>query len=843
MISAADHPSLLDPPAHAAPRRLAPWACGAVALGYLAARHAPDLPPAPLFAGAAAALLLALFARAWLCRAALFLALIAAGAGWFTLQIHHRPAHSLAWHINTDPLAEPAVMRVRGLIVSRPELRDHLPRPWPLSPRPRSVAAELRLDAVELNGAWSPARGRLLIRIETPFEHLPPFMEAGSRIVATGRILPVRAPVNPGDPPRHLLAAQHGTVGTLIIPSTDLLAPDQPARFTDRLLAAAFNLRAKLQAAAEAPLRDSDAESAPANALVRAMLLGERDPALEPVESAFRRVGLVHLVAISGFNLAALVWITLVAVRITGDRGRLEALIGAAALIGYLIILPGEASIQRAGFTLLVFMLSESFGRRYDRINLLFWCALFLLILRPMDLWSLGFQLSFGIVAALLTLGRRVHQRLWGLEIRGLSPTPRQRIWWYAVASGLLSVIKAQITATILAWAVAAPIIAHHTGLFSPLAPIASLIVLPVTIVLLIAGYIVMLLGLVIPPAAELVGSILSLIGEFTVLIVRHLDEWPGAAIHLPRLSPAWTLAATVTLVYALGWARLRAWWPWTAAALIAAWTALAFAQASRLPRDHAWQLDALAMPDGEALLIRTGQPHHALLINCGAGGDRPSADDLTRTVRELGGYRVPTVLITSPDVRAWSRLPALIRPLAIRTVLLPQSLINAATLEPSGTHARLLHVLREHQLNLRIVGPGDRFTLGPAECELVVTTDPAARELVPRFTLATRGGPRSVLLASAISFSQLAESADTEHADLLLLPRTLRQSDKPGELIADLSPSASIFNGATADARLLLDRLGPRGPAPFINAHGAVSTIITPDGRIHTTQFNPRHP
>ena len=37
---------------------------------------------------------------------------------------------------------------------------------------------------------------------------------------------------------------------------------------------------------------------------MRAMLLGERDPALAEVESAFKRVGLVHLVAISGFNLA-----------------------------------------------------------------------------------------------------------------------------------------------------------------------------------------------------------------------------------------------------------------------------------------------------------------------------------------------------------------------------------------------------------------------------------------------------------------------------------------------------------------------------------------------------------
>jgi competence protein ComEC len=564
------------------------------------------------------------------------------------------------------------------------------------------------------------------------------------------------------------------------------------------------------------------------------MLLGERDPSLEPVESAFRRVGLVHLVAISGFNMAALVWITLLLVRLTGDWGRIEAVIGSAAVVGYLIVLPGEASIQRAGLTLLVFTLAQALGRRYDRLNLLCWCAFVLLLVRPLDLWSLGFQLSFGIVASLLALGTRVHDRLWGVTIRGLTPTPRQRTLWYGLGSTLLSLVKTHISATLLAWAVAAPLIAHHTGLFSPLAPIASLIMLPVTVVLLGVGYAVMLLGLVIPPAADLLAVLLDLLGRLSVVLVRHIDEWPGAAVHLPRLSHAWTLAATVVAVYALGWARVRTLWPWLAACIVIAWTALALVTAARGPTHTALRIDAFAMGDGDAALIRTDRPHHAMLIDCGTSSERPTADDLVRSIRELGGWRVPTVFITGPDVRTWSLLPDLIEPLSIRTVLLPESLINAAALEPSGTHARLLEHLRRCELNVRVILPGDRFSLGPADCHLIPTSEDAARTLFPALTVTTTAGPRRALFGAAVTYPRLSSAASP--ADVLILPRAVRRADKPGETLAAVKPSIILHTGPRPDARALLERLGPNHPRLHLTSLGAVSIVFAADGRIYSS-------
>lgn len=815
-------------------RRLALWAVAALAVGYGLARTMPVLPPALLFAAAAAALLIALLTGGAPCRASLFAAIAAAGAAWFSLAVLHRPADSLWWRLDHASLAEPAVIRVTGLVLNSPEPRDHTPRTWPATPRPRSVSLLLAVRHTGPADGPVPATGRLRLRIEAPIEHLPPFVRAGAFITATGRVLPVRPPGNPGDSPRDLFAAQGDLVGTLVVTSTPLLEPAASDGMFDQLWSRARQLRAGLHAAVAAPLTPpADAAPSASSSLLRAMLLGERDPSLEPVESAFRRVGLVHLVAISGFNLAALVWITLLLVRLTGDWGRLEAVIGSLAVVGYLIMLPGEASIQRAGLTLLVFTLAQALGRRYDRLNLLCWCAFVLLLVRPLDLWSLGFQLSFGIVASLLTLGTRVHDRLWGVTIRGLTPTPRQRTLWYGLGSTVLSLVKAHISATLLAWAVAAPLIAHHTGLFSPLAPIASLIMLPVTVVLLGVGYTVMLLGLVIPPAADVIAVLLDLLGRLCVLLVRHIDEWPGAAVHLPRLSHAWTLAATVVAVYALGWARVRTLWPWLATCIVLAWTSLAIVAATRGPARTALRVDMLSMGDGDAALIRTGRPDQAMLIDCGTGSEHPTAEDLVRSIRELGGWRVPSVLITSPDVRAWSLLPGLIEPLSIRTVLVPESLVNAATLEPSGTHAQLIEQLRGRDLNLRVIAPGDRFSLGSADCHLIPTGEAAARTLIPGLTVATAAGPRRALFGAAVTYPRLNSAASP--ADVLILPRAVRQADKPGETLAAVEPSIIVHTGPRSDARALLERLGPDRPRLHLTSLRAASIVIAADGRIYS--------
>ncbi len=813
--------------------------------GYFVARHVPELPSAPMLGAGSLCLVLTLLARGAACRVLLALAVLTGGAGWFAARVNERPADSLWWRLDHGPLAEPAVVRVAGMIEDAPSLA---PGPPPDSFRPEPARASvfgLTLRSADVDGEDVPVSGRVIVHIDGP----PPALSAevvraGAFVHLTGRLRPARPPLNPGDPPRDLLASQDGRVGTLVVNSAALIQPGAPVGALDRALGTFIGIREALRARVLATLgetpTDSDTDTAAharGHALVRAMLLGERDPALADVEPAFRRVGLLHLVAISGFNLAVLVGVTLLLIRLTGDRGWVEPVLGAAAVCLYLLVLPGEASIQRAGLTLLVFTLAESCGRRYDRLSLLACVAFVLLLIRPMDLWSLGFQLSFGVVAALLWLGRPVHERLWGVDIRGLTPTPRQRRWSNATGRWAIGIVKGHASATLLAWAVAAPLIALHSGVFSPLAPIASLVVLPATVVLLTIGYGAVLLGLVVPPAQPLAAGVLDRIGELTVRIVTRLDEWPGATVHLPRLSAAWTLLATVAVVYWLwrAWARdLRA---WGLAACAGAWLALLCTLGTRTPASVPLRADVFAVGDGECDLLRSDAD--AMLINAGSSGSHPSAHDLARAVRALGAWHVPTVLITEPRVQSWSELPGLVEPLGVRTVLMPQSFADAANLDPTGPHAGLIAVLRARGVNIRVLDADNRFSLGRAVVTMVgVDSDAGPRpELLPRAAVQTPAGPRSILFASAVRYARLNDLPGRErHADSLVLPRTARAGERPAESIRALGSRTIVLSASPPTASDLLARLGERDAALLPTACGSVSVEVRDDGSVNAS-------
>ena len=73
---------------------------------------------------------------------------------------------------------------------------------------------------------------------------------------------------------------------------------------------------------------------------------------------------------------------------------------------------------------------------------------------RPGELWSMGFQLSFGLVAALITMGPVMHRRLFGQRVIGGLERPHSG-WRWALHTGW-GVLRGLISVSVLCWLVAA---------------------------------------------------------------------------------------------------------------------------------------------------------------------------------------------------------------------------------------------------------------------------------------------------------------------------------------------------------------------------------------------------
>jgi competence protein ComEC len=644
----------------AAARRRAAAALAAWCLGlWIGWSVLPEINPAPLFIAAALAagggLACGMLSRASrrASAACLLLALVLAASGWSSLRLRAAPLDALTQRL-TDPASQPLL---RLTILDAPR-RTHADangqHTWIARARCRGIIDE--------QANTHPAVG--IVWLRAPADH-PPW-RAGDRVIARGRFRPVTGPRNPGEFDLARWARDRGIEGSFIASSERSVRPDEsPPTLRDRLERSARRAVGALHARASGVIAAATSTSDPGTTqLVRGLLLGENPDAPLDEFRAFYRVGLAHILTISGFHLAVFAGAVLFVVRLFGDLGRTEPLLVAASVTLFLLIVPPSSPTIRAAVIVLVLLAAGLFGRRYDRLTLLLWTATALLIARPSELWSLGFQLSFGLTAALLALTGRLQHRLFpqrlGRASLDSSPARAARSWW-----------QSALAASLVCWLVSAPWLIVQLGVINPLALVTGLLVTPIVSVLLWLGYAAILLGMLAPTLAPTLaaplGRAAARLADLSGALVVGADAMPGASIRLPWVSPLWGLAATALVFLWLLRPRLRRASIVLLALALASWLALELTFSESLPQGvhtRIARLD-LASTRQRCVLVRT--PSTATLI--GTGG--LSARSLAAITRELGATRLDTIVLdSSPDARD---VIATLRP--TRVVLTPDAL------------------------------------------------------------------------------------------------------------------------------------------------------------------------
>lgn len=847
-----------------------------VAVGFFVSRELPGVGSTLWCALALASLAVAAGARGWACRVALAAAVLALAGGWFAYRIHQRPADALSWTLSTDPLAESALITLHASIEDWPtESRGARGTLGNFARTSTTSAFTARVLFIERDDAsLIPTSGRVTVRVQSARASLPGDIAPGRRVRLTGRIEPVRRALNPGEPDWEMLARQDRREGTLQVPSVELMSPsaiapgpvERARAAIDWLLgefrhgaSEAFStaLEARAESVQPADRAQDERSKDQAEALLGAMLLGQRSTALDPVSDAFTRQGLVHLVAISGFNLAVMGGVALVLIRLGGDRGWIDSALLAALIAGYMLVLPADAGILRSGFMMLSVLLVEAFGRRYDRANVMGWVGVALLAWQPMDVFSPGFQLSFAIVAALLLISRTTEERLFGPELRGVLKDPveagRVRWWrpsrwkpWLAAGRRLG---KAHLASSLLAWAIATPIIACHTGVISPLAPITSLVVLPLTVVVLWVGYAALLLGAIVPSLAKLAGIVLAWLANVLVHVVMWLDQHVGLNLHAPRLSAWVCLFAVLVALFWFTRGHRRHVLAWTLTLLLCTWCAAEIVVRPRHAVPGPLRLDTLAVGDGTCHLLRSGSD--AMLWDCGSLATGVGQRTIPAAVRSLGAWHVPTILITHAHIDHFAGVIDVLEPLGVNTVLISAQFERAARAAPSSGPAMLLNELARRHIAVRVLGGGDRVTLGESTLNVLWPPrdrdfkDPNDASLVAMISMPVLNwsDERRLLMTGDISreaapsiLPETPEAAARLKADVLELPHHGAFLESKAELVRVVNPSVVVQSTGPARARdqrwqpLRDDRRW------FVTARdGEITTILHSDGTIET--------
>ncbi|MFZ4574533.1 MAG: ComEC/Rec2 family competence protein [Phycisphaerales bacterium] len=700
-----DAPNLgSDPVAQARGRAVVAFT--AFASGLALARLWVPLPGAvPLMA--AVALVFAASTQRW-GRARLLLTLAATlGAwGWASIRWHERSGDDVAVLAGNSPRA---IITVEGMVTTPPR-RTEPPRGsfGAFARQEPAHRFELRVDRALREGGWSDATGGLWVRVAGPET---PRIAVGGRVRVTGVFAPVRGPRNPGEPDRRLTAAQSGMSGFLTTSDGSLLSHAEPARGMDAAVALGRSLSQQLKDRAGRVLDLAAGDSrGERRALLGALLLGEYDPAHEEVRDAFARTGLAHVLSISGFHIVILAAFLSWGVRLFGERGATQQAAVGAALIAYLALAAPSAPVVRAVCMAIMLTGVEWTGRRYDRVTVLIWVVIGLLVWRPLDLWSLGFQLSAGLTALLLWAGPTFHDRLFPPPIRGLSPRPRT-LWGELIAG-----VRGSVSASLLCTAASAPLVLLRIGVFTPIAALATVIVSPLVAVLLFVAYGALLIGLCFPGGAALSSGVLAAMADLVLWSVRLLESIPGATVTGPPVGALWTAAATVFVVAAMV-RTVRPGLVLCGGVVLAAWLGVATVASQGPGRAVAVRIDALDVGDGTCMLVRSGG--RAVLWDCGAlGGIDP--EELVRACRAMGAWRVPLAVVSHPDIDHFGLMPEVAQGLGVERVLVGERFFSQAREQPGGTAAALLAALEARGVRCEPIRAGDVLALGGCELRVI---------------------------------------------------------------------------------------------------------------------------
>jgi ComEC/Rec2-related protein len=685
------------------------YAFAAVAAGILVADACPAVAAPVWFAAACAAVIAAVAApaRRRLGRPLLALAALLVGAGSMSARVLSVPADRLVLSGNVP------VLVVRGVVLTapRPEI---VSSEWE---RPRHLGGDslrfaVALDGVQVGTSWRAAGGELAVIVRAE----PAGVAPGRRVQITGQFRAVEGPANPGQHDARRWAAQEGRVGTLVVQNGEAVevledTPGWLARAGAAVSSAVDSLHQRAADALDAALGPAiDDSGTQSRALLRAMIIGDDDQTLRPVSGDMSRLGIVHILSISGFHLVLVAAVVVLLIRFAGDRGVWEYALAAAAIGLYLLIIPAQAPVVRSGVMVLVLLLTEALGRRYDRLNILAWTACALAIWRPLDLYSPGFQLSFGVTAALIW---RANAWTEAVEASGMFGMPGVKGRVRREPSGVWQWVVKQLTglcvATGIAWTVSSAVVAYHVGVLSLLGVLAGVLLTLPSILAIGAGFLAMLVAVVWPAAGAPLGGVALFFSDITVRGSHLAAQLPASSMTLPQVPLAWSVATTVTAVVAIapgGWRRAG-----TRLAALGCVLWLAGIMFSSGTPIRSAAVDRFALPDSSATLVRSSD--QAVLIDPGSSAKRSGAFTLRRAVAACGAWRVRTVVVTGPQTERFDHLPELAPMLGVQTVLVDPVLIDAASARPGGDQAHLLRRLDELGIAVRPFTRDETLSVG----------------------------------------------------------------------------------------------------------------------------------
>lgn len=277
----------------------------------------------------------------------------------------------------------------------------------------------------------------------------------------------------------------------------------------------------------------------PLGQLVSSMVLGRKAVDLpEDIRDLFIKSGLAHVLAASGFHVSLLLGIVLKLTNYLNEKK--QAIFSAIALLIYLCLTGFSPSVIRAvimGFAILIALVSKA---RVRPLGSLLFAATLILLINPLWIWDLSFQLSF-----LATLGLII-----------TVPSLENKLDW--LPSNIATAIAIPLAASI--WVL--PLISYVFNTVATYSILVNLIATPLITVISLGGMLSSVVALILPALGSNLAWLLQYPTLLLIGMLKFFTSLPSSNWAIGTI-PLWLLLLSYVFISLIWLDRSlqKKWW------------------------------------------------------------------------------------------------------------------------------------------------------------------------------------------------------------------------------------------------------------------------------------------
>lgn len=397
----------------------------------------------------------------------------------------------------------------------------------PLSEKEKTFKVQATVESIIKNGSAYSAKGSIIIYFQK--SNLLSQLDYGSQIIFKKPLQLIKNSGNPAAFDYQRYCVFQGIYHQVYLKTSDfIITRDRKENFIEKFLLYA---RAKTVAVFQKYLHDEKEKG-----LAEALLIGYKDDLDKTLVQSYTNTGVVHIIAISGMQLA-LIYVFLLLIFKPFSKFRfvkfLKPFTILAALWLFSLMSGASASVIRAAVMLTCIVIGESLSKKTSIYNNLAASAFLLLCYNPYWLWDAGFQLSYIAVLSIVIFMKPVYNLFY-------------------IQNKILDFIWQLISVTISAQILTTPVSIFHFHQFPNYFLLTNLVAVPLSSIILF-GELILCAVAFIPFVAKITGIILSWLIWLMNSFIEHMETlphsiWGNLQINVMQLIFCYVIIAGISL-------------------------------------------------------------------------------------------------------------------------------------------------------------------------------------------------------------------------------------------------------------------------------------------------------